>query len=121
MEQREITINGKTYPVSFDMDTIINYEEVTGGQSFFGEEFKTIKTRIAVVFAAVVSANKDTTLTIEEMMGKKDLKAIQEINAAWVTVFDMAQTFFKIPEVEQKAESDQQTDEKPKKAQPAKN
>ena len=38
-----ITINGKQYPVIFDMQTIMNFEEVTSGKSFFTENLTTLK------------------------------------------------------------------------------
>ena len=70
MTKKEITINGKQYPVIFDMQTIMNFEEVTGGKSFFTENLTTLKNRIALIIAAVTAADENRmSQTTQAMQG----------------------------------------------------
>ena len=50
MNTKEITINGKTYPVVFNMKTILGYEQISG-KSFFGEDFSKMGERLALIAA----------------------------------------------------------------------
>ena len=118
MTQKEITIAGKQYPVVFTMDTLINFERIVS-KSFFETDLKTISDRMALVIAAVITANDKTTLTIEAMKGNNDLKAVQQIIEAYNVVVSLMGEFFEVPEVVKQAEAaEQQTanegDEKPK-------
>ena len=48
MKQKEITINGKQYPVIFTLATLSNFEEITG-KPFFKADLDIIKNRIAII------------------------------------------------------------------------
>ena len=111
MNQKEITIQGKQYPVVVDMQTIMNYEEVTNCKSFFTEEFTTLKSRIALIIAAVITADEKTDLTVEAITGEKDIQAVQEIIAAYAVVMQLVGEFFKVPEIEPKDEKPEETAE----------
>ena len=114
MKQKFITIAGVQYPVQFDLDTIMLFEEIVE-HSFFADEFKTLKSQMALTVAAALSADKDTKLTVDVMLGAKDMQAYKEAVAAYTQVMEMAGEFFKIPDVEPKDEKPADDDEeKPK-------
>ena len=102
MNKKEITINGKTYPVIFDMQTIMNFEEVTGGKSFFTENLTTLKNRIALIIAAVTAADENTSLEVKDITGNRTMAEVQQIIAAYAVIDQLAAEFFKIPEIEKK-------------------
>ncbi len=103
MTQKEITINGKTYPIVFTMDTMMNFEEIAD-KSFFEIDLKRLKDRLAIIMAAVITADDKTKLTVEELRGNGDLEAVQQIIAAFNIVMEASTEFFKIPSVEPKDE-----------------
>ena len=105
MNKKEITIQDKQYPVCFDIQTIINFEDVTSHQ-FFGAQLNTLKQRIALIFAAVLSADKDTTLEVDTIMGAKDFAAIKQITEAFTVVTQLMTEFFDTPAVEKQNEPD---------------
>ena len=118
MTQKEITINGQQYLVVFTMDTLMNFERIVS-KSFFETDFKTLTDRMALIIAAVITANEKTTLTVEAMKGNNDLKAVQQIIAAYNIVAALMGEFFDVPEVVKQAEAEEQqptneSDEKPK-------
>lgn len=113
MNKKEITINGKTYPIAFTMDTMINFEEIAD-KSFFETDLKKMKDRLALVMAAVIAADGSTKLTVEDLRGNGDYDAVQQLIAAFNVVMEASTEFFKIPAVEPK-------DEKPKDDEGAKN
>lgn len=100
---KEITINGKTYQVVFDLQTMINYENITG-RSFFGENFNLMHNRIALLIAAIISANKDADIDSGELIKKANVKTFKEIIFAFNVVMDMVGKFFEIPSIEPKEE-----------------
>ena len=113
----EIIINKKKYPVVVNMGTFISYEQITG-KSILGDEngLKMAGERMVLIFAAVMSADKDTTLTLEELMKNADWK---EFNDASVTVLNLLAKFFNIPDIEAEKEKKTETDDaKPKNPQP---
>ena len=101
MNTKEITINGKTYPVVFNMKTILGYEQISG-KSFFGEDFSKMSERLALITAAVVSAGGKEELSIDEMINADKMELVQEIIAAYNVVIGMVNEFFKKPDVEPK-------------------
>lgn len=101
MNMKEITINGKTYPVVFNMKTILGYEQISG-KSFFGEDFSKMSERLALIVAAVVSAGGKEELSIDEMINADKLELVQEIIAAYTVIIGMVNEFFKKPDVEPK-------------------
>ena len=115
MTKKEITIAGKQYPVEFNMQTMMNFERITEGKSFFKSNFDTLEDRIAIIAAAVFTADKDCDLTVEAIVGEKDWAAVQQIIAAFNVVVEVMEPFFKIPEIEKKENpeppDEEQTDE----------
>ena len=113
MIKKEITIAGVQYPVQFDLDTIMLFEEIVE-HSFFADEFKTLKSQMALTVAAALSADKDTKLTVDAMLGAKDVQAYTEAVTAYTQVMEMAGDFFKVPAVEPKDEKPAEGEEAPK-------
>lgn len=101
MITKEITINGKTYPVVFNMKTILGYEQISG-KSFFGEDFAKMSERLALITAAVISAGGKEELSIDDMINADKQELVQEIITAYTVVIEMVNEFFKIPDVEPK-------------------
>jgi hypothetical protein len=114
MKTKEITINGKNYAIVFNVKTMMNFEEISG-KSFFGEDFSHLKERIAIIIAAVLSANEKVTLTVEEIIEGEEYKSLQEIFAAYRAVMELAGEFFQVPEIEKQNEPElKEDDDKPK-------
>lgn len=118
MQQKEITIKGKQYPVVFDMQTMMNFEEISN-KSFFQANHQTINNQVALIAAAVISADKNTTLSVEDIIGKKSLDDVQEILAASSIINKLANKFFNIPEIEKKnnpepEQTEEEGEDKPK-------
>ena len=116
MTQKEITLQGKTYPIDFTMQAIMTFEEVAD-KSFFDCNFSKTTDRMALIYAAVMNANKKADITIEKIAGNMDLQAIQDIIAAFGTVINLANDFFKLPKVTEDEDKDNEPkegDEKPK-------
>lgn len=99
MKQTVIKINGVDYPVVFDLLALSNFEEITD-KGFFEANLNKINNRMAIVMSAVLSADKDAKLTIEEMRGKESFGDYKQIVEAYNIVMTLANDFFKIPEVE---------------------
>lgn len=100
MNKKEITLNGKPVAVAFTLATLLTYEEITDS-NFFGEQFEKLKERIALIFAAIHTANHETTITIDDLLNSTNW---QEIAEAFTTVMQMAGDFFKLPKVIEEAE-----------------
>ena len=100
MASKQITINGKEYPVVFTLLTMSNFEEITE-KGFFEANMSKTNVRIAIVVAAALAADSNTKLTIEEMRGKETFEDYKQINEAFTVVMGLAQGFFKIPAVEE--------------------
>lgn len=115
MQKKNITINGKEYPIVFTMDTLMNFETIVG-KSFFETDFKTLKDRMALVCAAVITANENTDLTIDALKGNNDLKAIQQIIEAYNIVTVVMGEFFEVPDVVKSEEAAEHTDDDGEKA-----
>lgn len=110
MKQNYITINGTDYPVVFTLLTMSNFEEITN-KGFFEANMNTTNNRMAIIIAATLAYNEKTTLTIEELRGKETFDDYKQIVSAYNIVMDLANDFFKIPEVEKK-NNEQPSDEK---------
>lgn len=116
MTQKKITINGKEYPIVFTMDTLMNFETITN-ESFFLANLNTLKNRMALICAAVITANEKTDLTVEMLRGKEDVEAIKQITAAHQIVSEAMGEYFEVPEVVKAEEAAEQTaDSKDEKA-----
>lgn len=100
MNKKEITLNGKPVAVSFTLTTLLTYEELTDS-NFFGEQFEKLKARIALIYAAIYTADRDTTITVDDILNTDNW---QEIAEAFTTVMQMAGDFFKLPKVIEEAE-----------------
>ena len=111
MKQNFITINGVSYPVVFTMLTMSNFEEITN-KGFFEANTNKLNERMAIVMAAALAADKDTKLTVEDLRGNETFDDYKQIVAAFNTVTELANDFFKVPGVEQKPEqpSEEKTD-----------
>jgi len=97
---REIQIGTRTLPVAFNMTTLLAYEDISG-RPFFNENFERTKERLAIIFAAVYAADKDTTFAVEDLMTCSDW---QQISTAFETVTQLATEFFTVPKVVADAE-----------------
>lgn len=116
MQQKEITIGGKQYPVVFTLQTMMNFEEIAG-KSFFGESFDGFKERIALIISAVLAADEKADITVEQMTNAETWQQAQDIIKAYVAVMELSAKFFNIPEVEPKDEKptdETEEEEKPK-------
>jgi hypothetical protein len=109
MTERKIIINGEEYPVVFTMDTLMNFERIVN-KSFFETDFKTLVDRMALIIAAVITANEKTTLTVEAMKGNGNLEAVQQIIAAYTVVAELMGEFFEVPEVLKKSEESENSE-----------
>jgi hypothetical protein len=100
MKQNFIKINGVEYPVVFNLLTMSNFEEITN-KGFFEANLNKINERMAIVMAAALAADKDTSLTIDIMRGKETFDDYKQIIDAYNVVMVLANDFFKIPKVEE--------------------
>ena len=64
MNERTITIDGKEYPVKFNMSTLIAFEQ-TSDKSFFGENFDKLYDAAAGSQTSLVATNVISTKTFE--------------------------------------------------------
>ena len=115
--KKEVTILGITDPIEFTLQTLLNYEELNNGQSFFNAKFESIKERIAIVVSAILAADKDADIDFDRLAKIDNWQQMQEIVAAYVTVMELSTKFFNIPEIEQKhdpAPAETESDDKPK-------
>lgn len=120
MKKTEITIAGVQYPVKFEFQTLLNFEQITN-RSFFETNFSKLVDRMALVMSAVLTADEDTSLTIDLMKGNGDYNAVKEIIAAYNVVMELAGEYFKVPEVVKESEAKEtegqgDNDEQPKNA-----
>ena len=116
MNKKEITIAGKTYPIDFTMQAIMTFEEIAD-KSFFDCNFNKTTDRMAMIYAAVMNADKKADITIEKIAGSMDLKAIKDIIAAFGIVMNLSNEFFELPKVtqeEDKTDEPKDDDEKQK-------
>lgn len=104
----KITIDGKEYPVIFNMSTLIAFEQ-TAGHSFFADQFNTMYSRILLVFAAMFAA--DESIEVSILTKSKDFRGIM---SAYAEVEKMALEFFKVPEVVKDSEQQESQDNKDK-------
>ena len=100
MTKKEITLQGKTYPIDFTMQAIMTFEEIAD-KSFFDCNFNKTTDRMALIYAAVMNADKKADITIEKIAGDMGLQAIRDIIAAFGIVMNLANEFFELPKVTQ--------------------
>ena len=106
MIRKEITLNGKTYPACFYMKTILGYEEITGN-SFFTNDFSQLRDRIALIVAAILSADGKEEPSIDDLMNADTIELVKEILVAYNIVSAMAIEFFAVPDIEPKEEAEE--------------
>ena len=75
MKQKEVTISGKTYPVVFNMKTITGFEEIVN-HSFFDDDFTKMASRMAIVLAAIFSADKDADIEAKDMLNAENWEIV---------------------------------------------
>ena len=100
MTKKEITLQGKTYPIDFTMQAIMTFEE-KADKSFFDCNFNKTTDRMALIYAAVMNADKKSDITIEKIAGDMGLQAVKDVIAAFGIVMNLAKEFFELPEVTQ--------------------
>ena len=103
MNKKEVTINGAQYPVVFTLDTLFGVEDIIGG-SFFEANFGTLKNRMALVLAAIYSADEKADISVESLKAMEPMQMITDITAAFVAVSELTTEFFRIPEAEKQNE-----------------
>ena len=120
MTQKEITIGGQQYPVTFDLQTMIVFEN-DANRSFFTADFEhiSLEDRINLIHAAVKSADDKSTLTVDDIKGQRSFNDMKDIMVASNEIIIMSASFFPIPEIEKKNNpeppaEETEGDEKPK-------
>lgn len=116
MTQKEITINGKTYPVIFTLATLSNFEEIAK-IAFFNADLGMVKNRIALICAAAIAADENTKLTVEDLRGNETWEDYVQIATAYNVVMELAGKFFPVPDIEKNNDEEhpaEEGDEKPK-------
>lgn len=103
MKQKEITINGRQFPVAFTMKTMIGYEGIANNE-FFGETFEKLSGKIALIMAAILAADENADITADELMNADNFETVKDVIEAYKVVMDLAAEFFERPEVEPKPE-----------------
>ena len=113
MKQKEVTINGKNYPVIFTMKTITGFEKIVE-HSFFADDFSMMTSRIAIVVAAIVAADINADVSADDMLNADKFEAAKEVLKAYNTVMELAGEFFEVPDTEKKNEEEkaEKTDKK---------
>ena len=114
MTTKEITIAGKTFPVIFNFKAMCNFEEIAN-ESFFSANLEKMSSRIALIVASAMSANKNCPITVDDLVGDKSFNDVKEIVAASNQVILLINEFLEIPKViadaEAKEAEGQQDDE----------
>ena len=120
MTQKEITIKGKQYLATFDLQTMIVFEN-DANRSFFTVDFEhmSLEDRIYLIHAAVKSADDSAKLTVDDIKGQRSFNDMKDIMAASNEIIIMSADFFPIPEIEKKNNpeppaEETEGDEKPK-------
>lgn len=110
MTQKEITINGKQYPVIFTLATLSNFEEIAK-IAFFNADLGMVKNRIALICAAAIAADDNTKLTVEDLRGNETWEDYVQIATAYTVVMELAGKFFHMPEIEKGNDEEKPTEE----------
>lgn len=95
MKQKEITIGGQQYPVAFTLKTIDGFERITS-TPFSTANLDLTHNRMALIAAAALTADENTKLTVEAIIGDGDLKALKQITAATTTIMELVTEFFEV-------------------------
>lgn len=113
MITKDITIAGVQYPVTFDLQTMIVFEN-DANCSFFTADFEhmSLEDRIYLIHAAVKSADDSAKLTVDDIKGQRSFNDMKDIMAASNEIIIMSADFFPIPEIEKKNNPEPPTEEK---------
>ena len=111
MKQKIITINGMNYPVVFSLLTMSNFEEITD-KGFFEANMNKTNVRMALIIAAAMAADKDCTLTFEDLRGADSYDDLRQIVDAYNAVMTLANDFFEIPAIEKGKDAKPSDEEK---------
>lgn len=103
IKKGKVTLAGQEYDIVFDMQTMINFEEIAN-KSFMGVKFDRFHDRIILIFAAVLAADASTELKPDTLLKAASLEAVKEISAAFGEVAALMDSFFEVPAVEPKPE-----------------
>ena len=95
MKQKEITIGGQQYPVAFTLKTIDGFERITS-TPFSTANLDLTHNRMALILAAALTADENTKLTADDIIGDGDLKALKQITAATTTILELVTEFFEV-------------------------
>ena len=114
----EITINGKQFPVVFNMNAMMKFEEVIN-DSFFTANLYTLKNKIALIVSAVVEANPNAAITEDDLIGDKTIEEITEIIKAANIVLGLVAEYLHLPDVV--ANADDEVDDQPQEGDQVKN
>lgn len=94
---------GEDIDVKMNMSVMIAYEEIAG-TSFYGEEFKTTRSRYALLAAVLAASDADNTLAERLLTDASPKEFTEAFEVAFLALAD----FFEIPSVMKK---DEQTTE----------
>ena len=95
MKQKEITIGGQQYPVAFTLKTIDGFERITF-TPFSAANLDLTHNRMALILAAALTADENTKLTADVIIGEGDLAALKQITAATTTILELVTEFFEV-------------------------
>jgi hypothetical protein len=110
----KVKILGEEIDIKFNMATEIAYEEITG-EPFNIEALSKMKNTVALDMAAIIVANPDTSITIEDLMTKANGKEIGDLNNAVIaTMTEWLQIPKVVADVEAGEEQPDVNDEQPK-------
>jgi hypothetical protein len=113
MKQKEITFNGKTFPVVFVVKTMAAFEEITG-KSFFDSDNKlqTLGDKAALLYAAIIAADAKADISFEDIINADKVEAVNEIIKAFGVINELAAEFFEIPAIEPQPEPAEEQEQK---------
>jgi hypothetical protein len=105
---------GEEIDIKFNMAVEIAYEEITG-EPFNIEALSKTKNTVALDMAAIIVANPDTSISIEDLMTKANGKEIGDLNNAVIaTMTEWLQIPKVAADVEAGEEQSDVNDEQPK-------
>ena len=102
----EITINGKQYPVIFNMDAMMKFERVLD-KSFFACNLNTLQSKIALIVGSILAANENANIKQEDLIGDKTFEEVKEIAEAGNVVIRLVAEYMKIPNIVAESEDEE--------------
>lgn len=111
MPKKQYTIHllGEDIDIKMNMSVMIAYEEISG-TSFYGEEFKSTRSRYALLAATLAASDADSTLADRLLTDASPKEFTEAFEVAFMALAD----FFEIPSV-------MKDKEQPKEGEQAKN